>query len=69
MGADGDQSAIPSFYGLFCDDGVHNKPMMVPETAALYNPNYIGGASEIDIKSAWWKQVIGGGRKSAIEMN
>lgn len=36
---------------------MHKKPMVIAETAAEYLPSGQGGASELDIKSAWWKQV------------
>eukprot|EP00897_Mesotaenium_endlicherianum_P001839 jgi/Mesen1/1683/ME000137S00598 len=36
-GARGDESMIPDFYGSFCADAVHRKPMAIPETAALFN--------------------------------
>ncbi len=55
-GANGDDSLLPDFYGVYGKD--HNKPVAIPETAALYNPA-VGGASEAEIKRAWWEQVFG----------
>lgn len=34
-----------------------NKPMMIAETAALYNPNDASGPSDLEIKLSWLKQV------------
>jgi len=56
-GLNGNQLAVPDFYSMFCNDGVHNKPMAIPETAAFYNTEQ-GGASELAIKQAWWHQVF-----------
>lgn len=44
------------FYKGYCTSAAHNKPMAITETSALYNTQQ-GGASEYDIKTAWWKQV------------
>lgn len=58
-GLGGDQRSVPDFYALFCSDGVHNKPMAVPETAAFYNTQLSGtGTGELAIKQAWWQQVF-----------
>ncbi|PTT68505.1 glycoside hydrolase family 26 protein [Arthrobacter sp. HMWF013] len=54
-GANGDDSLLPNFYEVYGQE--HGKPVAIPETAALYNPA-TGGASEIDIKRAWWEQVF-----------
>jgi len=57
---------VRNFYDMFCRDGIHNKPLMVSETAALYNDDYHGetggGLSgvnepELDIKRVWWEQL------------
>ncbi|PZF58233.1 hypothetical protein DEJ23_04900 [Curtobacterium sp. MCSS17_008] len=54
-GAGGDETAVPDFYDLF---GVRrNKPVAIPETAALVVPR--GDADgELAIKKAWWSQVF-----------
>ncbi|NUT69576.1 hypothetical protein HNO81_00090 [Pseudarthrobacter sp. C4D7] len=56
VGANGDDSLLPDFYGVYGTE--HNKPVAIPETAALYNPT-AGGAAEADIKRTWWEQVFG----------
>jgi len=56
-GLNGNQRAVPDFYSMFCNDGIHNKPMAIPETAAFYNTEQ-GGESELAIKQAWWHQVF-----------
>eukprot|EP00897_Mesotaenium_endlicherianum_P000207 jgi/Mesen1/10187/ME000076S09697 len=57
-GARGDESMIPDFYGTFCADAVHRKPMAIPETAALFNTQAACCQSEIEVKSSWWNQVF-----------
>jgi len=54
-GKGGDDTALPDFYTTYGE--VHGKPVAVPETAALYNPE-VGGAGELEIKQAWWEQVF-----------
>ena len=53
----GINNPIPNFHDIFAKG--HNKPMMIAETSALYDPNNVngGGASEAEIKKAWIKQV------------
>ncbi len=53
----GINNPIPNFHDIFAKG--HNKPMMIAETSALYDPNNVngGGASESDIKKEWIKQV------------
>ena len=48
---------IPNFHDLFAAG--HNKPMIIAETSALYDPNNTkgGGASEPNIKNTWIQQV------------
>lgn len=53
-GAHEGQVEIPNFYATYAEG--HDRPMGVFETAALYNPAE-GGASQADLKSAWWGQV------------
>jgi hypothetical protein len=55
VGANGDDSLLPDFYHVYSQD--HDKPLAIPETAALYNPA-VGGAPESDIKRTWWDQVF-----------
>ena len=53
-GRGGDDRAVPDFYGTY---GVeHGNPVAIPETAALYVPG-AGGADELAVKRAWWRQV------------
>jgi hypothetical protein len=56
-GGNGDQTSVPDFYARYCADGVRNKPLAIPETAAFFNP-HLGGAHELAIKQAWWRQVF-----------
>jgi hypothetical protein len=69
-GLNGDLSAVPDFYAMFCNDGVHDKPMAVTETAALYNTEQ-DGVSELSIKQAWWRQVfaITGDTAAALDIS
>lgn len=55
--ANGINSSIPNFHDVYALG--HNKPMMIAETSALYDPNNVkgGNASEADIKTAWVKEV------------
>ena len=56
-GGNGDQMSVPDFYARYCADGVRNKPLAIPETAAFFNPHQ-GGAHELAIKQAWWRQMF-----------
>lgn len=53
----GNEGELPDFYARFCNDGVHNKPLIIPETSAFYNTQQ-PGANEFAIKQAWWQQVF-----------
>jgi hypothetical protein len=54
-GTAGDDSTVPDFYHVY---GVgHNKPVAIPETAAIYTPSR-KGQSELAVKEAWWRQVF-----------
>ncbi|KAJ3086703.1 hypothetical protein HK100_008619, partial [Physocladia obscura] len=60
-------SAVHNFYGMFSNDGTHNKPMMLPETAAPYfygMPVYANSTTEIAIKQGWWSQLLGSTTKT-----
>ena len=54
-GTAGDDIQVPDFYHVYGD--LHNKPIAIPETAAIYTPSR-GGTDELDIKQAWWRQVF-----------
>jgi hypothetical protein len=54
-GRNGDERGVPDFYATFADG--HQKPLAIVETAALYNTT-VGGADELAIKQAWWRQVF-----------
>jgi hypothetical protein len=56
-GTAGDDSATPDFYQVYGVD--HNRPVAIPETAAIYTPSR-GGAGELAVKQAWWRQVFSG---------
>ena len=50
-----DERAVPNFYAEYALG--HHKPMVLSETAALYNPDRAGTA-ETAVKSAWMDQVL-----------
>ena len=54
VGLGGDDSGVPDFYSIYGEQ--HDKPVAISETAALYTPG-AGGADELAIKQAWWRQV------------
>jgi hypothetical protein len=54
----GNQPPIPDFYARYCGDGVHNKPLAIPETAAFFNTQQPAGPGEFRIKQAWWRQLF-----------
>ena len=54
-GAGGDERGLPDFYGVYGE--ARGKPVAVPETAAFWAPD-AGGAAELDVKRAWWGQVL-----------
>jgi hypothetical protein len=56
-GLNGDQRAVPDFYGRYCAAPTRAKPMAIAETAAFYNPHQ-GGVPELAIKRAWVDQVF-----------
>ncbi|KAK9786491.1 hypothetical protein WJX73_000886 [Symbiochloris irregularis] len=54
--------ANSSLYSRFSADGVHNKPMIITETSALYIPSNPDGNTNYQIKSAWWQQAYNTGK-------
>ncbi len=52
----GDERAVPNFYAIYAVR--HNKPFVLTETSALYNPDRTDGASNYDIKMDWANQVF-----------
>lgn len=54
-GTAGNDTSVPDFYHVYGE--LHHKPIAIPETAAIYTPSR-GGADELDIKQAWWRQVF-----------
>lgn len=48
---------LGNLYARFSGDESKSKPMVIAETASEYLPDVKDGASELDIKTAWWKQV------------
>jgi hypothetical protein len=48
-------AAEEDFYAAYAAG--HDRPLMV-ETAAFYSSDVGGGASELEIKSTWWEQVL-----------
>ena len=63
------QGTTPNFYARYCVDGVHNKPMAIPETSAFYNTEQ-PGPGEFNLKQAWWQQVfnISGDSATALDV-
>ena len=55
-GTAGDDSAIPDFYQVYGVDRGH--PVAIPETSAIYTPSRTGGATELAVKQAWWRQAF-----------
>lgn len=55
VGAGGNRQIVPNFYQIY-GANMH-VPVAVTETAALYVPGR-GGASELAIKQAWWRQLF-----------
>jgi hypothetical protein len=54
--AEVDERAATDFYAVFAEG--HDKPMVISETSAAYNPGNPTGSSNIDIKRAWWNQLF-----------
>ena len=54
-GSVGDERGVPDFYDVFGTK--HHRPVAITETAALYAPGR-GGADELALKQAWWRQVF-----------
>ena len=54
-GAGGNDLAVPDFYNEYGE--VRGKPVAIPETAALSVADR-GGAAELAIKQAWWRQLF-----------
>lgn len=67
--ANGITGTVPNFHDVYAIG--HNKPMMIAETSALYDPSNIkgGGASEVDIKKEWIKQVYNLNDSSNIKLS
>jgi hypothetical protein len=47
---------LRDFYGRFSVE--RNKPMMIPETGASFNPSETGPATNSEIKAAWYRQIF-----------
>lgn len=54
-GVGGDERNVPDFYADY--GTARNKPVAIPETAALSIPSR-GGDDELAIKQAWWRQLF-----------
>src|SRR5207247_1474762 len=65
----GHQPPIPNFYARYCADGVHHKPLAIPETSAFYNPHQPAGQGEFLIKQAWWRQVFNVSDENTNDVN
>ncbi|WP_235434440.1 glycosyl hydrolase [Gordonia sp. w5E2] len=56
-GSAGHDLTVPNFYQIYGAE--HNKPVAIVETAAIYTPARAAqGASELAVKSTWWRQVF-----------
>lgn len=56
-GTAGDDRTVPNFYQRYGEQ--HHKPVAIVETAAIYTPSRAArGASELAVKSMWWRQVF-----------
>ena len=55
-GTDGDQTMVPDFYADYAVG--RNKPLAIPETAALYVPATGDRGLERQIKEGWWGQFL-----------
>lgn len=58
VGLGGDDRGLPDFYAVYGEQQA--KPVAIPETGALYVPGN-GGAGELAVKQAWWRQVFDAG--------
>lgn len=54
-GSIGNETAVPDFYQVYGAE--HQRPVAITETAALYAPGH-GGAGELALKQAWWRQAF-----------
>ncbi len=54
-GTAGNELAVPDFYTEYGTN--RNKPVAIPETAALFIPDRTG-AGELEIKQSWWGQLF-----------
>lgn len=56
VGANGDDAVLPDFYDEYGTQ--RNKPVAIPETAALFNPGEPEGPGALAIKKSWWTQIF-----------
>jgi hypothetical protein len=54
-GKGGDEDVLPDFYADYGER--YGKPVAIPETAAFFAPGH-GGADEVAVKQAWWRQLF-----------
>eukprot|EP00271_Cylindrocystis_brebissonii_P008042 TRINITY_DN22077_c0_g1_i1.p1 TRINITY_DN22077_c0_g1~~TRINITY_DN22077_c0_g1_i1.p1 ORF type:complete len:1726 (+),score=392.82 TRINITY_DN22077_c0_g1_i1:475-5652(+) len=58
-GENGNETGLPNFYALFCgNDSVHQKPLAIPEVAAMWRGDAACCSDELEIKRTWWNQVL-----------
>ena len=65
----GHEPPIPDFYARYCADAIHHKPLAIPETAALFNPQQPPGPGEFPLKQAWWRQVFNASEANTNDAN
>jgi len=64
-GARGDETSVPDFYATYGEQ--LRRPLLVADTSAFYAPGR-GGAWELTVKRAWWRQVFRAGQHEALPM-
>lgn len=62
-GAAGDETAVPDFYAVY--GAAMRRPVAITETGALYAPGR-GGAAELAVKQAWWRQAFAASNHRAL---
>ncbi|MDD5199285.1 MAG: glycosyl hydrolase [Terrimicrobiaceae bacterium] len=67
----GYNGAAPNFYTRYCSDLVHHKPLIVPESSALYLAGAPGADTNLAIKQGWWQQLFNtsGQTTSALDIS
>lgn len=66
-----DYTEVLDFYALFCAESGHGKPLMIAETAAMFNPYYDYHIAEESVKHAWIDQLfnVSGDTSAALDVS